>query len=157
MLFRSFSEGSFVLLLGSLVVGAVSGEAGGEAMAPFVVDLFKGLLAFFLLDMGLLVARQLREVRGIPLFLVGFALVMPLVGATLAVALGAPAGLPVGDLTLVMVLAASGSYIVVPAIARYAIPEALPSRYLTMALGVTFPFNIVLGIPLYHSVAGMVA
>lgn len=153
----AFTEGSFVLLLGSLVVGAASGAEGGEAMGPFVYDLFKGLLAFFLLDMGILVARQLREVRGIPAFLIGFALGMPLLGATLAFLLGASAGLAVGDLTVLMVLAASGSYIVVPAIARYAIPEALPSRYLTMALGITFPFNIVAGIPLYYSVAGTVA
>lgn len=154
---RAFTEGTFVLLLGSLVVGAVSGSAGGEAMAPFVVDLFKGLLALFLLDLGLVVARQLRAARGIPPFLIGFALVMPLVGAALALMMGTALGLPTGDLTLLIVLAASGSYIVVPAIARYAIPEALPARYLTMALGVTFPFNIVLGIPLYHSLAAMVA
>lgn len=153
----SFTEGTFLLLVGSLVVGAASGTAGGETMGPLVVDLFKGLLAFFLLDLGLVVARQMREVRGISPFLVGFALVMPLVGASLALALGSLAGLSVGDLTLLTVLAASGSYIVVPAVARYAIPEALPSRYLTMALAITFPFNIVVGIPLYHSLAGVLA
>jgi hypothetical protein len=126
-------------------------------MAPLLHDLFKGLLAFFLLDMGLVVARQLREVKGVPPFLIGFAVVMPLLGATLALALGVLAGLSVGDLTLLTVLAASGSYIVVPAVARHAIPEALPSRYLTMSLGITFPFNIVLGIPLYHAIAGVLA
>ncbi|MBZ5736138.1 sodium-dependent bicarbonate transport family permease [Nocardioides sp. TRM66260-LWL] len=149
----AFTEGTFVLLVGSLVVGAASGAKGGETMAPLTVDLFKGLLAFFLLDLGIVVARQLREVRGIPLFLVGFAVGMPLVGAALALALGLVARLPLGDLTMLMVLAASGSYIVVPAVVRYAIPEALPSRYLTMALGITFPLNIVLGIPLYYGVA----
>ena len=153
----AFAEGTFVLLVGSLVIGAATGPAGGEAMAPFVNDLFKGLLAFFLLEMGLLVARQTREVKGIPPFLVGFAVAMPLVGATLALLLGSVAGLSVGDLTLLTVLAASGSYIVVPAVVRYAIPEALPSRYLTMSLGITFPFNIVVGIPMYHAIAGMVA
>lgn len=150
----AFTEGTFVLLVGSLVVGLAAGADGGQAMAPLVVDLFKGLLAFFLLDLGLLVARQLREARGIDPMLVGFAVAMPLVGATMALLLGASADLGVGDLTMLTVLAASGSYIVVPAIARYAIPEAQPSRYLTMALGITFPFNIVLGIPLYHLVAG---
>ncbi|WP_370246838.1 sodium-dependent bicarbonate transport family permease [Nocardioides sp.] len=157
LLRTAFTEGTFVLLVGSLVVGAASGSAGAEAMSPFVVDLFKGLLAFFLLDLGLVVARQLREVRAITPFLAGFALVTPLVGAALALTLGALAGLGLGDLTLLMVLAASGSYIVVPAIARVAIPESLPSRYLTMALGFTFPFNIVVGIPLYHHLAGLVA
>lgn len=153
----AFTEGTFLLLVGSLVIGAATGPAGGEAMTPFINDIFKGLLAFFLLEMGLLVARQTREVKGIPPFLVGFAIVMPLVGAGLALLLGSAAGLTVGDLTLLMVLAASGSYIVVPAVVRYAIPEALPSRYLTMSLAITFPFNIVVGIPLYHAVAEMIA
>lgn len=153
----AFTEGTFLLLVGSLIIGAATGPAGGDALAPFTDDLFKGLLAFFLLEMGLLVARQLREVKGIPVFLVGFALVMPLVGATLALLLGSVADLSVGDLTLLAVLAASGSYIVVPAVVRYAIPEAMPSRYLTMSLGITFPFNVVVGIPLYHAVAEMVA
>jgi hypothetical protein len=111
------------------------------------------MLAFLLLEMGLLVARQLREVRDIGLFLVGFALVVPLLDATLALGIGTALGLSVGDLTLLAVLAASGSYIVVPAVVRFAIPEARPSRYLTMALAITFPFNIVVGIPLYHAVA----
>ena len=153
----AFTEGTFLLLVGSLVIGVASGSSGAETMAPLLHDLFKGLLAFFLLDMGLVVARQLREVKGVPPFLIGFAVVMPLLGATLALALGVLAGLSVGDLTLLTVLAASGSYIVVPAVARYAIPEALPSRYLTMALAITFPFNIVVGIPLYHSLAGVLA
>lgn len=154
---NALTEGTFLLLVGSLVIGAASGSAGEETMAPLLHDLFKGLLAFFLLDMGLVVARQLREVKGIPPFLIGFAVAMPLTGATIALALGALAGLSTGDLTLLMVLAASGSYIVVPAVARHAIPEALPSRYLTMSLGITFPFNIVVGISLYHAVAGLVA
>ncbi|MCO7239692.1 MULTISPECIES: sodium-dependent bicarbonate transport family permease [unclassified Aeromicrobium] len=153
----AFTEGTFLLLVGSLVIGVASGSTGAETMAPLLHDLFKGLLAFFLLDMGLVVARQLREVKGVPPFLIGFAVVMPLFGATLALVLGVLTGLSVGDLTLLTVLAASGSYIVVPAVARHAIPEALPSRYLTMSLGITFPFNIVLGIPLYHAIAGVLA
>lgn len=153
ILHEAFTDGAHLLLIGSLVIGAVSGAAGGEAMAPFIGDVFKGLLAFFLLEMGLLVARQLREVRDVGPFLIGFGIVMPLVGATMALTLGSIAGLSVGDLTLLAVLAASGSYIVVPAVVRYAIPEARPSRYFTMALAVTFPFNIVVGIPLYYAVA----
>lgn len=153
ILHEAFTDGAHLLLIGSLVIGTMVGSDAGETMSPFVNDMFKGLLAFFLLEMGLLVARQLREVRDVGPFLIGFGIVMPLVGASMALALGALAGLPVGDLTMLAVLAASGSYIVVPAVVRYAIPEARPSRYFTMALAVTFPFNIVLGIPLYYTVA----
>lgn len=150
---EAFTDGAHLLLIGSMVVGAVSGPAGGEAMGPFVEGLFKGLLAFFLLEMGLLVARQLREVRDVGAFLVLFGLVTPLVGGSLALGLSTLLGFSVGDATLLAVLAASGSYIVVPAVVRYAIPEARPSRYFTMALAVTFPFNIILGIPLYYAAA----
>ena len=157
ILHEAFTDGAHLLLLGSLAVGALSGSNGGEVMAPFVGDIFKGLLAFFLLDMGLLVARQLREVRDIGPFLIGFGIVMPLIGASAALLLGNLVGLSVGDLTMLAVLAASASYIVVPAVVRYAIPEARPSRYFTMSLAVTFPFNIVLGIPLYYTVAQSLA
>jgi hypothetical protein len=153
VLHEAFTDGAHLLLLGSLAIGLLSGAEGGEVMGPFVGDLFKGFLAFFLLEMGLLVARQLREVRDVGPFLIGFGLVMPLVGASMALAIGTLLSFEVGDLALLAVLAASASYIVVPAVVRYAIPEARPSRYFTMALAVTFPFNIVVGIPLYHSLA----
>jgi hypothetical protein len=157
VLHEAFTDGAHLLLIGSLVIGFVSGDTGGEAMKVFTNDIFKGLLAFFLLEMGLLVARQLREVRDVGPFLIGFALVMPLVNASVALAIGWLIGLDVGDLTLLAVLAASGSYIVVPAVIRFAIPEARPSRYFTMALAVTFPFNVVLGIPIYYTVATWLA
>jgi len=153
VLHEAFTDGAHLLLILSMVVGTFSGAAGGEAMAPFVTDLFKGVLAFFLLDMGLLVARQLRQVRDVGPFLIGFGLVAPLVGAGLALGMSALLGFSVGDATLLAVLAASGSYIVVPAVLRYAIPEARPSRYFTMSLAVTFPFNIIVGIPLYYFAA----
>jgi hypothetical protein len=154
---EAFTDGAHLLLIGSMVVGAVTGDEGGAAMRPFTNDLFKGLLAFFLLEMGLLVARQLREVRDVGPFLVGFGVVVPFVNAALAMLLGALLDLQVGDLTLLAVLAASGSYIVVPAVVRYAIPEARPSRYFTLALGVTFPINVIVGIPVYYEVATAVA
>lgn len=150
---EAFTDGAHLLLIGAMVVGALSGPAGGEVMDPFVNGLFKGLLAFFLLEMGLLVARQLREVRDVGPFLIVFGLITPLVGASLALGFGVVWGFSVGDATLLAVLAASGSYIVVPAVVRYAIPEARPSRYFTMALAVTFPFNIMIGIPLYYAAA----
>ena len=154
---EALTDGAQMLLIGSFIVGAVSGDAGGAAMKPFVGGIFKGLLSFFLLEMGLLVARQLREVRDVGPFLVGFALVMPVVNASVALGGGRLLGLHVGDLTLLAVLAASASYIVVPAVVRYAIPEASPSRYFTMALAVTFPFNLIIGIPLYYSAARWLA
>ena len=156
VLHEAFTDGAHLLLIGSMIVGAVSGAKGGEVMAPFVNDLFKGFLAFFLLEMGLLVARQLREVRDVGPFLIGFALLTPLVGATLAFALGIVLDISPADGMLLATLAASGSYIVVPAVVRYAIPEARPSRYFTMALAVTFPFNILVGIPLYYEAANVV-
>lgn len=154
---EAFTDGAHLLLIGSMVIGALSGDAGGETMAPFTDGIFKGLLAFFLLEMGLLVARQLREVRDVGPFLIGFGIVVPFVNATAALALGTLLGLGVGDLTLLAVLAASGSYIVVPAVVRYAIPEARPSRYFTLALAITFPVNIAIGIPLYYGVANVLA
>ena len=154
---EAFTDGAHLLLLGSMVVGAVSGDAGGKAMAPFTEDIFKGLLSFFLLEMGLLVARQLREVRDVGPFLIGFGLVVPFVNASAALALGGALNLGTGDLTLLAALAASGSYIVVPAVIRYAIPEARPSRYFTLALGITFPVNVAIGIPVYYAIASAIA
>lgn len=152
VLHEAFTDGAHLLLIGSLVIGYVTGENGKAVMGPFTADIFKGILAFFLLEMGLLVARQLREARGLSPFLVGFGLVMPPVNALVAIGVAAMTGMAMGDALLLAVLAASGSYIVVPAICRYAIPEAQPGRYFTMSLGVTFPFNIVVGIPLYYAV-----
>lgn len=152
VLHEAFTDGAHLLLIGSLLIGYLTGEAGKEMMAPFTADIFKGILAFFLLEMGLLVARQLREARGMPPFLIGFALGMPSVNALIAIVLASLLGMGTGDALLLAVLSASGSYIVVPAICRYAIPEASPGRYFTMSLGFTFPFNIIVGIPLYYFV-----
>lgn len=153
VLHEALTDGSQLLLIGSLVVGALAGAKGGRAMAPFTEGLFKGLLALFLLEMGLLVSRQLRQTRGLEPQLVAFALVAPPVNATIATLIGAAAGLSTGDLTLLAVLSASGSYIVVPAVLRFAIPEAQPGRYFTMALAITFPLNVLVGIPVYHALA----
>ncbi len=157
VLHEAFTDGAHLLLLGSMLIGAISGDDGGEMMKPFTTDLFKGLLAFFLLEMGLLVARQLREVRDVGPFLIGFGALVPFVNASLALLVGWVLGLSVGDLTLLAALASSGSYIVVPAVIRYAIPEARPSRYFTLALGITFPINVAIGIPIYYTVASAIA
>lgn len=153
ILHESFTDGAQLLLLGAMVVGILTGEAGQSAMKPFAVDLFKGMLAFFLLDMGLLAARHMADLKGKSPWLLGYALLGPLAHAALALGLALMLGLSAGDGALLMVLAASASYIAVPAVVRQAIPEANPSLYVGMSLGLTFPFNILLGIPLYVGIA----
>lgn len=149
--------GSVLLLLGSFAVGYVIGESGMAALRPFVIDLFPGVLAFFLLDMGLTAARRLGEFVRLGRFLIGFGFAMPLIGGLLGVVAGRLAGLSPGGATLMAVLAASASYIAAPAAVRLALPRANPSLSITLALGVTFPFNVVVGIPIYYSLAVLLA
>lgn len=153
LLHESFTDGSQLLLIGAMVVGILTGEAGREAMQPFSGDLFKGMLAFFLLDMGLMAAHNLPGLRGRSPVLLAYGVLAPLLHASLAWALARTAGLPAGDTALLMTLAASASYIAVPAVVRYAIPEANPSLYFGLSLGLTFPLNLLLGIPLYTHLA----
>jgi uncharacterized protein len=150
---ESLTDGTQLLLLGAMVIGILTGAAGQASMKPFTGDLFKGMLAFFLLDMGLQAARNMGELKGKSPWLLAYALVGPLVHAAVALALGSAFGMSPGNTALLMVLAASASYIAVPAVIRHAIPEASPSLYFGMSLGLTFPFNILLGIPLYLYVA----
>jgi len=153
ILHESFTDGAQLLLLGAMAVGMITGEAGKTVMAPFSVDLFKGMLSFFLLDMGLMAARNIGELRGKSPMLVGYGVIGPLVHAGLALGLCVLFGIGPGEGSLLMVLAASASYIAVPAVLRFAIPEANPSLYFGMSLGLTFPLNILFGIPLYVAVA----
>lgn len=153
LLHEAFTDGAQLLLLGAMLVGVLTGAEGEAMMAPFSVDLFKGMLAFFLLDMGLTAARQLAQLgRPSPLLLL-YAVAGPLLHASLALGLALAFGIEPGNGALLMVLAASASYIAVPAALRYAIPEARPALYLGLSLGVTFPFNLLLGIPLYVTLA----
>ena len=149
ILHESFTDGAQLLLLGAMAIGLMTGESGQAAMQPFSGDLFKGMLSFFLLDMGLMTARNFPQIKNQPLWLIAYAVLGPLAHASVALALGWTLDLPLGDTTLLMVLAASASYIAVPAVLRYAIPEANPSLYFGLSLGVTFPLNILFGIPLY--------
>jgi len=146
-------NGPVLLLLGSLTIGALTGERGYAAFKPLCTDVFPGVLAFFLLDMGLLAAARMRDILSIPRSLVLFAVVGPLVNAALALAAARALGVSQGDAVLLAVLAASASYIAAPAALRLAIPQAKPSVYISLALGVTFPFNIAVGIPLYLAAA----
>ena len=155
ILHESFTDGAQLLLLGSMMVGLVSGDSGQKIMAPFSIDLFKGMLAFFLLDMGLMAAKNFEGLKGKPPITLLYAIGAPLVHASIALALCKLLGLPLGDTILLMVLAASASYIAVPAVLRHALPEVNPALYMGMSLGITFPFNIILGIPLYAYIAGL--
>ena len=147
-------NGSIVLLVGAFFIGWATGEEGLAEISSFIVSPFKGVLCLFLLDMGLVAGRGLRQGGGIlrPGVLT-FGVLMPLVGSAFGLGAGMLLGLSTGGVVLMMVLSASASYIAVPAAMRVALPEANPSIYLTLSLGVTFPFNLTLGIPLYVAVA----
>jgi hypothetical protein len=153
ILHESFTDGAQLLLLGAMVVGMITGDAGKAAMQPFSGDLFKGMLSFFLLDMGLMAARNLPQVKGKSPVLVAYAVIGPILHASLGLGLAYLLGLSAGDGALLMVLAASASYIAVPAVLRFALPEANPSLYFGLSLGVTFPLNILFGIPIYVGLA----
>ncbi|WP_298428832.1 sodium-dependent bicarbonate transport family permease [uncultured Jannaschia sp.] len=147
-------NGSIVLLVGSFAIGWITGQEGLDRIASFIVSPFQGVLCLFLLDMGLVAGRGLREARGVlrP-GLLAFGITMPLVGACAGALAGVLLGLGTGSTMLFMVLGASASYIAVPAAMRVALPEANPSIYLTLSLGVTFPFNLTLGLPIYLAFA----
>lgn len=144
---------SIFLLVGALVAGALSGEAGMKKVEAFFVAPFQGVLALFLLEMGLVAGRRLGDLRKVGAFLLGFGIVVPLVNGALGVLLGHATGLSVGGATLLGVLAASASYIAAPAAIRLSLPEANPTLYLTSSLAITFPFNITVGIPIYLALA----
>ncbi len=148
-------NGSIVLLLGAFAIGWITGQDGMAEIESFFLTPFKGVLCLFLLDMGLVAGRGLRRSQGILTpGVVVFGVAMPMVGAALGLAAGLLVGLSTGGVALLMVLAASASYIAVPAAMRVALPQANPALSLSLALGVTFPFNLTVGIPLYMAVAG---
>lgn len=145
-----------VLLLGGLLIGWAAGPQGVEPLEPLFMDLFKGILALFLLEMGLITAAQLTGLRRYGLFLVGFGIAMPLFSAMLGTATAWMLGLSLGGTVILATLAASASYIAVPAAMRISVPEANPTLSLAAALGITFPFNVLIGIPIYHAMASWV-
>jgi hypothetical protein len=151
-------NGSIVMLVGSFAIGWITGERGMAMIAPFIVDPFRGVLCLFLLDMGLVAGRGLRQgAKVLSPGVVAFGLYFPLISATLAAGAALFLGLSVGGTALLITLAASASYIAVPAAMRLALPEANPSLYLTLSLGVTFPFNLTIGIPIYLAIAERIA
>jgi hypothetical protein len=151
-------NGSIVMLVGSFVIGWITGPRGFDMISAFIVDPFRGILCLFLLDMGLVAGRGLRRsAKILSLPALAFGLYFPLISAGLAALLCFGLDLSVGGTALLVTLAASASYIAVPAAMRLALPQADPALYLTLSLGVTFPFNLTLGIPLYVWIAETIA
>ncbi|MFT6051347.1 MAG: hypothetical protein ACI9B9_000987 [Halioglobus sp.] len=162
LLHESCLNSSVFLILGSMIIGWITGPAGMEQLSPLIKDLFLGVLCLFLLDMGIVAARRLRDLRksndqrmqAAPIgYMVAMGLMFPVINAALALGLGYLLQLELGDLVLLTVLSASASYIAVPAAMRLALPESNPSIYLPMSLAITFPANLLIGIPLYHQAA----
>jgi uncharacterized protein len=150
VLHEAFLNGSVLLLIGSVIIGVLTGADGWHKVHLFVEkDIFYGALMFFLLDMGLVAARRIQDLRQTGMFLIGFAVLMPIANALLGIILAKVIGMGQGDALLFSVLCASASYIAVPAAMRMTVPEANPSLYVSMALAITFPFNIIVGIPIY--------
>jgi hypothetical protein len=158
LLHEALTNGSVVILIGSMTIGAISSHKAMEKLFPFIDEIFMGVLCLFLFEMGMEAGRRIKEFKKVGAVLAVFGLTMPLFGGAAGIIVGHwILGLSVGGVTLVAVLGASASYIAVPPAMRLAVPEANPSFYLTLALGITFPFNVVVGIPLYHYVATVVS
>ena len=149
---EAFLNGSVFLLIGSVIVGILTGEKGWEKLHPFTQDIFYGVLSFFLLDMGMVAARRIKDLRNTGIFLIAFGIFMPVFNAMIGIFISKLIGMSEGNALLFAVLCASASYIAVPAAMRMTVPEANPSLYVSMALAITFPFNIIVGIPLYFNI-----
>jgi uncharacterized protein len=150
---HAFSNGSVIIIMGSLIIGLISDSKQAEGIKPFTTDIFKGFLAIFLLDLGMLTARRFTTFKNSGFYLGTLAILFPVINGSV-VAFATHTFLPeAGDRFLMALLAASASYIAVPAALKIAVPKADPGMYIPMALGVTFPFNITLGIPLYYLIA----
>lgn len=153
ILHESFTDGGQLLLIGSMVIGILGGDVAHKVLAPFSIDIFKGLLSFFLLDMGLVAARNISQLKNKPIIIYVYAFIAPIVHALIAIFIAKLLGLELGNAILLMVLAASASFIAVPAVLKEAFPEVSPALYMGMSLGMNFPLNIIFGIPLYIFIA----
>lgn len=149
---EAFFNGSIVLLVGSLIIGYLAGETGEKELHGFVKDIFKGMLCLYLLDMGLVAGSRMSALTKSGFFLIAFAIIVPIINGALGIFIANLIGLSIGDALLFTILCASASYIAVPAAMRMAVPQANMSLLLPMALAVTFPFNIAIGIPTYYSI-----
>ncbi len=149
---EAFLNGSVFLLLGSVLVGIITSENGWERLEVFTGEIFYGMLTFFLLDMGLVAARRIDDLKKSGSFVIGFSILMPVFNAIISILIAKLIGMSPGNALLFSVLCASASYIAVPAAMRMTVPEANPSLYISMALALTFPFNIIIGIPIYLAI-----
>lgn len=151
---EAFTNGSVLLLLGALIIGAIVPPEAMETLYPFTKEIFMGVLCLFLLEMGMVAAKRLDSFKKVGGTLIAFGIIMPLIGGFIGIFVGQfILGFSVGGTLLVAILSASASYIAVPPVMRFGVPEANPSYYLALSLGVTFPFNVVVGIPLFYQVA----
>jgi hypothetical protein len=148
-----FTNGAILLLMGAFIIGWITGQPGMDKLGGFLDTPFQGILALFLLDMGLLVSKNLTHLKSFTWPLALFGIYMPLIGAAAGLGTGFVIGLDVGTGLLFTVLCASASYIAVPAAMRLALPEAKAAIYVPLSLAITFPFNVVIGIPLYYTLA----
>ncbi|MFO7847086.1 MAG: sodium-dependent bicarbonate transport family permease [Balneolaceae bacterium] len=144
---------SIILLLGGLLIGYLAGPVSFEPVEPFFVNGFQGALVIFLLELGMITARRLEDLKKVGFFLVGFGIAVPILHGVIAIIIGLWSGLSVSGASVFAAMVSSGSYIAAPAAVRIALPKASPTLYLTASLGITFPFNIALGIPLYYLLA----
>lgn len=149
---HSFSNGSVLMVLGSLIIGLIADSKQAEGIKPFTTDIFKGFLALFLLEMGMVTARRLKVLRSHGSFVVLFGILVPAINGLAVAYLSRFVTPDAGNRFIFAILAASASYIAVPAAMRLAAPKADPGLYVPMALGITFPFNIIFGMPIYHLV-----
>jgi hypothetical protein len=152
-----FKNGSIIILLGSLFMGLFSSPSEAAALSPFIVGIQKGMLVFFLLDMGLLVGKNIHNLKKVGKFMLVVGILIPIMNATVGLLLTYWFHINIGDSLLLIILLASASYIAVPAAFRLAVPEADPSLYVSAALAITFPFNVVIGMPLYYYVLNYLA
>lgn len=149
-----FTSKSILLLIGGLIIGALSSEANyNKIIKPFYAELFQGILCLFIMEMGVIAATKLRDFSQKAVFLACFAIIVPIINGIIGIYLGKLVGLSMGGSTLLGTMAASASYIAAPAAVRASLPQANPSLYLTSALGITFPFNISVGIAIYYYLA----
>ncbi|MGB0416034.1 MAG: sodium-dependent bicarbonate transport family permease [Coraliomargarita sp.] len=151
-----FSGKSFVLLVAGLIAGTVASAEGRELIKPFLIEPFYGVLMLFLLEMGLIAGERLRDAKQAGVRLVAFAIIAPILQGALGIALAYAIGLSQGGATIFAVICSSASYIAAPAAVRASLPEANPGYYVTTSLGITFPFNLIVGIPLYFSMSNWI-